>query len=61
MLKLGFVKNILGVIVHFVATKKMLFGRKLLPLHRFLDYCACSACVWRGANLNALIQINNNI
>ena len=54
-------KNILRVIVHFVATKKMLFGRKLLPLHRFLDYCACSACVWRGANLNALIQINNNI
>jgi len=54
-------ENILRVIVHFVATKKMLFGRKLLPLHRFLDYCACSACVWRGTNLNALIQINNNI
>lgn len=61
MLNIGFTENILRVIVHFVATKKMLFGRKLLPLHRFLDYCACSACVWRGANLNALIQINNNI
>ena len=33
------------VLTAFCCPKKMLFGRKVLPLHRFLDYSACSAYV----------------
>ena len=40
--KLTSLKRYFGVSVAFCCSKKMLFGRKVLPLHRFLDYCACS-------------------